>query len=279
VKTISYWLNEFGKFGANLLTPTITTDLTILTIAEFHWMRACILFSLALAFTLLTGCASTRVSTQLPTTQPPAAKVQSPADSASSGRPALATLMQWMTGTFSSADQAAADKDYLPIELRVASIWPERNDGPWLYVEQATAATPDKPYRQRVYRLVYLRDQQGDRYESRVYTLRGNPLDHAGAWKQAAPLASVSAESLVERVGCAVIMRREADGRFVGATEGESCASDLRGASYATARVWVTANEMRSWDQGFAKDGEQAKQVWGAVKGAYEFKKRSADVK
>ena len=65
----------------------------------------------------------------------------------------LETLVEWMTGSFSSEAQAAADPDYFDIRLQMVPIWPDRADGAWLYVEQAAASSLDQPYRQRVYRL------------------------------------------------------------------------------------------------------------------------------
>jgi hypothetical protein len=222
------------------------------------------LFCLAVVPLVLSGCGT-----------PPHMAIRSDGP----GKPALETLATWMTGYFNSADQQAKDKEYLNIELRVARIWRDRPDGPWLYVEQATAATPTKPYRQRVYRLVYLNDGQGDRYESRVYVIRGDAQNYAGAAKLTDPLSDLTPDNLNERIGCTVIMRRDTTGAFAGSTDGESCVSDLRGAAYATAKVTVTANVLRSWDQGFSKDGDTTKQVWGAVKGPYEFKKISDTAK
>jgi hypothetical protein len=67
--------------------------------------------------------------------------------------PDTAELAALLSGYFNSAAQAQADKSYFNIELRVVPIWSARADGPWLYVEQADANTPAKPYRQRAYRL------------------------------------------------------------------------------------------------------------------------------
>lgn len=60
------------------------------------------------------------------------------------------------------------------------------------------------------------------------------------------------------------------DGSFVGRTEGNGCASELRGAAYATSEITLTASEMVSWDRGFNSAG---KQVWGAPTGGYRFKR------
>ena len=85
-----------------------------------------------------------------------------------------AAVAKMMQGHYDSRDQAAADKTYFPIALAMVPIWPERSDGYWLYVEQAMADSPDKPYRQRVYR-VY----NGERGEviSEVFTFAGPLLD------------------------------------------------------------------------------------------------------
>jgi CpeT protein len=180
----------------------------------------------------------------------------------------LEELQGFMVGYFNSADQARDDKDFFNIELRVVPVWADRKDGPWLYIEQADAKTPEKPYRQRVYRLV----KRGDLFESRVYEFKGDPLRFAGAWRKPTPLSEITAEDLVERVGCAVIMKRTEAGRFQGATDGKECISTLRGAAYATAEVDVTAKTLKSWDRGMAADGRQ---VWGSTKGGYVFVKRA----
>ena len=93
----------------------------------------------------------------------------------STSRESIDELAAWMTGSFSSAAQAAADPEYRDIRLHMAPIRTSRADGRWLYVEQAVAEKQEKPYRQRVHR-----DEHG--LVSDVYELPGNPLDFAGAW-------------------------------------------------------------------------------------------------
>jgi hypothetical protein len=168
-----------------------------------------------------------------------------------------------MEGHFSSRAQAQADKDFLDIELRVVRIWRDRNDGPWLYVEQASSAHTSRPYRQRVYQLV--RTPQG--FASRVYLLPGEVLRFAGQWREADPLANVTPADLQLRDGCTVWLTVKGSG-YAGATQGQQCASDLRGASYATSEVVIDSKGMTSWDRGYNAAGQQ---VWGAVKGGYRF--------
>ena len=74
------------------------------------------------------------------------------------------------------------------------SEWTWRDDGPWLYAEQAVANAPDRPFRQRVYKL----ERAGDgTYRVRVFLL-DEPQEHAGAWKSGSPLSEMSPADLEE---------------------------------------------------------------------------------
>jgi hypothetical protein len=150
--------------------------------------------------------------------------------------------------------------------------------GYWLYVEQAMAATPEKPYRQRVYHVTveYVADKGGIAepvFKSAVYLLPGTPqevLRFAGAWRDEKKLEGVKPEKLIPRDGCTVVMSRTAEGRFEGATVGKGCPSERGGAKYATAEVHVNKDGLQTWDRGY---NEKDEQVWGAEKGGYRFER------
>ena len=178
-------------------------------------------------------------------------------------------LAAWMTGTFSSAEQHARDRDYESIRLVALPIWPERQDGPWLYVEQAAASSLSRPYRQRIYHLV---PQRSGTVRSDIYLLPGEPLAWSGAWRKAAPLADLRPELLTPRDGCSIELHAIAVDRWAGATNGTGCASRRAGASYATAEVVLCPDHLESWDRGF---DEYGRQVWGARGGPYHFDKLS----
>ena len=175
----------------------------------------------------------------------------------------LDALGDWMTGTFSSAAQAAEDPDFFDVDLHIRPVWTDRDDGRWLYVEQAVAEAPDLPYRQRVYRVT---EVAPGLFENQVYTLP-NPGAVIGAWREEAPLDDLSPDDLEEREGCSIVMRRRGN-TFIGSTLGWLCTSSLRGAAYATSEVMVTPDGMISWDRGFAEDNRQ---VWGSVVGGTVF--------
>jgi|GEM_PF-48719 len=176
----------------------------------------------------------------------------------------MSDLAMYMTGSFSSLAQARADSDYIDIRLEVVPVWPDRSDGPWLYVEQALASRKSRPYRQRVYHLV---DNGDGTISSEVYSIE-EPLRFAGDWRLDEPLAGLSPDSLAVREGCAVVLRRISAKTFEGSTVERECVSSLRGAVFATSEVSVTRERLMSWDRGFDAEGNQ---VWGATKGPYIF--------
>lgn len=177
----------------------------------------------------------------------------------------LQKLKLWMTGSFSSEEQAAADTNFYNIHLEMAQIWNDREDAIWLYVEQAASWSLEKPYRQRVYRLKSITDTS---FESAVFTFN-DPLRFAGAYKSDNPLAVLTPDSLIERDGCAIILKYKGD-YFEGSTIDKRCSSELRGASYASSEVRIEETVLTSWDRGFDKNDNQ---VWGAETGPYIFKK------
>lgn len=182
-----------------------------------------------------------------------------------------------LTGSFSSAEQAEADPQrFLEIHLRSVRIWEGRRSSGaagrrepiWLYVEQASAAALDRPYRQRVYEIV--NGSEDGHVLSRVYTLP-EPAAWIGAWGDPERLDALRPEDLTLRFGCTVELEWDDEAlAFIGGTRGEACASDLAGASYATSEVRLGWGWMETWDRGYDAEGNQ---VWGSEAGAYRFVK------
>jgi len=66
----------------------------------------------------------------------------------------------------------------------------------------------------------------------------------------------------------AMLLSPVADGAFAGSTLSRMCGSSLRGATWASSEVVITADGMVSWDRGWDDTGAQ---VWGAEKAGYRF--------
>jgi CpeT protein len=179
----------------------------------------------------------------------------------------LLELKSRMEGAFTSELQAKSDSDYYNIHLHMSAIWERSEDGYWLYVEQAVASAIKRPYRQRIYHL-YRQDDYT--LVSKVYEMNA-PLRFAGAHANPELLQGLTKDSLIDRQGCAIYLKKDKDGNFAGATPGKECLSSLRGATYATSEVVIHQDKLVSWDRGWDKDD---KQVWGAEKGGYQFIKQ-----
>jgi CpeT protein len=183
-----------------------------------------------------------------------------------SGNSAERELQALMAGTYSSKLQSERDTDYYHIALKMIPIW-QKKPGTWLYVEQAMASKPDKPYRVRMYQLVANADGS---FISKVFMLK-NEKDAIGKWSNVAWFDQFNPEQILEdRAGCGVQLTKRNKTTYDGGTIGKDCASTLRGATYAVSKVTIEKDKIVSWDQGFdAAD----KQVWGAEKGGYIFMK------
>jgi hypothetical protein len=96
------------------------------------------------------------------------------------------------------------------------------------------------------------------------------PLRFAGAWSDVSMLKNLTTDSLTEKPGCTMYLYKNNDGNFYGGTRENNCESNLKGASFATSEVTIYSNMLISWDRGWDAN---SKQVWGAEKGGYRFRK------
>jgi hypothetical protein len=172
-------------------------------------------------------------------------------------------LLPWMEGSFSSEEQHKQDTAFMHVVLHMKRIWHGRTDGAWFYVEQAMASAQDRPYRQRVY---HVRRVEQGMIESAVYAFK-NPDAVKGAWQDTTLVSTLLPKDLVKRRGCEVFLQADF-GAYHGRTMGMACASDLRGASYATSDVTIKHDRFITWDRGYDAANEQ---VWGSTAGPYIF--------
>lgn len=176
-----------------------------------------------------------------------------------------------LAGTFDSNAQAEANPAGFSAVRIVAVTVPKSRLGagsPVLYVEQAMSATPDKPYRVRFYRIEETADGG---VVSRVFEPK-EPVTVSGKWRDPSDLSLYGPGDVVERIGCAVRLKRTAEG-WAGGTEGTNCPSARSGARYATTQARLSEGRMESWDRGYDLEDRQ---VWGAKEGPYVFERRSA---
>lgn len=178
----------------------------------------------------------------------------------------LEHLTIFLSGTFSSTEQARGDRNFRDAKLHVTPIWTDRSDGPWLYLEQALSDAPEHPYRQAIYQLAPRTDNA---IEMRIFQLP-DPIAATGAWRDQSRLTGLTPQKLVSKEGCSLVLRLQPGGFFKGGTEGSRCSSELRGAAYSTTEITVKPMEVITWERGFNETGTQ---VWGSIHGGYVFRK------
>ena len=178
----------------------------------------------------------------------------------------LDLLVDYMEGSYSSEKQAKKDTSFLHITLDMKRIWETRTDGAWLYVEQTAAWTPGKPYRQRIYHLEKVDENE---FTSTICTMP-NPKSFVGGHLNTAMFDTLAFDSVKVMEGCALNLKY-ANGEFAGATEVGACINSWGKAKYATSEVEISRKVLYSWDRGWNEQGEH---VWGAVKGGYLFVKK-----
>lgn len=172
-----------------------------------------------------------------------------------------------MQGNFSSEEQSKNDSDYFDIRLRMVPIWEQNDKQFYLYVEQAMSTAQDKPYRQRIYRVV---KEDDNHFTSYIYLIP-NASAFIGKTDGDPVFKTLSPDSLKLKDGCEVRLTYDpVKMEFNGSTGDKTCPSDRSGAAWATSKVTINDQGMISWDQGW---DDQGKQVWGAVKGGYIFRK------
>jgi len=172
------------------------------------------------------------------------------------------TLTDWLAGTFDTSAQEQTDRRFFNISLKGCRVdAPDFGDNV-LYIEQASADSLTRPYRQRLY--VISAGDDGT-LTSVIYALN-NPGDVIGLCDANDSVTFTEADVKL-REGCEVYLEWMGD-KFVGSTGGKACSSTLGGAAYATSEVEIEEDRITSWDRGYDADDVQ---VWGAEAGAYVF--------
>ncbi len=176
----------------------------------------------------------------------------------------LDELFSLMQGSFNSEKQSISDSTYYNISLHMYPIWEDK--GNFLYVEQALNVMQNRPYRQRIYEVKRVNDSI---FSSSIYTIEADSL-WIGKWKTPKAFDSIRPADVILKQGCEVLLQRMGKNHFKGKTGDTTCASSLRGASYARSEVEIFENKVLSWDRGFDEKGNY---VWGAENGGYIFEK------
>jgi hypothetical protein len=171
-------------------------------------------------------------------------------------------------GRFTSVEQHRANPAYAEVEARVVRIWPEREDGLWIYQEQAIlsgAADRDaaraRPYFQRVSRI----STEPDGTLLRETFAIQEPARFVGLGGEGYGGPALRQEDLGE-AGCPIRIEAAGHGHF--AAMSGACPNSHRGAVSMRSASVLAGDRLVNWDRGFGADGRQ---LWGPEAGGYVF--------
>jgi len=185
-------------------------------------------------------------------------------------KPGMEPLLSWLSGDFSSKEQAGYDSRFTSAELRLREIWPGYQGYRWVYAEQYMTLRSIRPFRQRIYRFSPAPD--GRILMAELTMPRA--IDFAGAWRQPALLDSLTPQQLSLRHGCEIWLSRTASGEYAGHTRVGHCATDFGGASTLVQHIWIGPNSIRLLDRAYDNQGGSR---WGSPGEGYVYLRKSSE--
>ena len=190
--------------------------------------------------------------------------------------PNLIALGKYLAGRFDNQEQALADSVWfvhLHLWQRPVDLFTQ--DSITLFAEQANIVNLDRPYRQRIMRLM-----SGISSESPLqvqYYMLKEPSAFSGAGRNPALLKNLTEDELDLLPGCILTVTQETitanSYKFTGTQPPDTscCFSYLKQIVRVALGFEATATGLNSYDRGIDSDG---KATWGAILGPYCYSKR-----
>ncbi|BAY19642.1 hypothetical protein NIES2109_45450 [Nostoc sp. HK-01] len=191
--------------------------------------------------------------------------------------PLLITLGKYIAGEFDNREQALAEPAWyvhLRMWQRPVNLFTE--DSITLFAEQANIVNLDRPYRQRILRLMAGKDV--DAALQIQYYMPKNPSALSGAGRNPALLKTLTVEQLDLLPGCILTLTQQEltpkNYKFIATQPNEArCCFSYQGNNVQVSLGFAaTAAEFYSYDKGI--DSETGKATWGAILGPYRYTKR-----
>ena len=186
--------------------------------------------------------------------------------------PEITTLAQYLVGEFDNQQQALEQPAwYVHLRLwqRPISLFTE--DSITLFAEQASVVNIAQPYRPRILRL---RDR--DSIEIEYYMFK-NITKVQGAGRNPEKLREITLEDIEFLPNCTLKVATDIispdNYRFITSPVTETpCSFNYQGNNYQVFLGFeVTNSELKTYDKGI--DPSTGKGIWGALMGAYQFRK------
>ncbi|WP_414752872.1 chromophore lyase CpcT/CpeT [Anabaena sp. CCY 9910] len=191
--------------------------------------------------------------------------------------PQLVNLGNYLAGEFDNKEQALGE----PIWFVHLRLWQRpvglfSDDSITLFAEQANIVNLDRPYRQRILRLMPAPDSETGLYVQ--YYMPKNPSALVGAGRYPELLKTLTPQQLELLPGCVLSVSQKTVApnsyQFTASPLPDTCCtfSYLGNTVQVSLGFAVTETELQTYDKGI--DQETGKATWGAIVGPYRYTKR-----
>ncbi|MCC5638839.1 chromophore lyase CpcT/CpeT [Nostoc sp. CHAB 5844] len=189
----------------------------------------------------------------------------------------LITLGKYIAGEFDNREQALAEPAwYVHLRMWQRPVHLFTEDSISLFAEQANIVNLDRPYRQRIMRLMAGNDS--DAPLQIQYYMPKDPSALSGAGRNPALLKTLTVEQLDLLPGCILKVNQQElapkNYKFIAYQSTETrCSFNYQGNNVQVSLGFeATPEEFYSYDKGI--DSETGKATWGAILGPYRYTKR-----
>ncbi|CEJ46522.1 Chromophore lyase CpcT/CpeT [Umezakia ovalisporum] len=191
--------------------------------------------------------------------------------------PNLIVLGEYLAGKFDNREQALADPAWfvhLQLWQRPVNLFTE--DSITLFAEQANIVNLDRPYRQRIMRLMWGGGSDGA-LQVQYYMLK-NPSAFTSAGRHPALLETLTVDQLDLLPGCILTIEQTTIAtnkhKFTASQPPNTrcCFSYLNQIVQVSLGFDSTETKLNSYDKGI--DSDTGKATWGAILGPYCYTKR-----
>ncbi|MDY6941020.1 MAG: chromophore lyase CpcT/CpeT [Cyanobacteriota bacterium] len=184
----------------------------------------------------------------------------------------LTTLARWLAGKFDNQAQSFAQPAwFVHLHLWHRPLPVAINGNIALFAEQASVASKNPPYRQRILEL-----QPISSGEIRVqYWAFKEPQKFQGAGENPEMLVGLTVDALDDLPGCTLTAKWEQNRFIAQPKEGDLCYFQyLNQTRQVILGFEALEGQFKSFDRGV--DPETGKGLWGALMGPYEFEKQQS---
>ncbi|MAH66035.1 MAG: hypothetical protein CMJ27_06550 [Phycisphaerae bacterium] len=151
----------------------------------------------------------------------------------------------WLCGRFETEMPPSRISDALRAEWNACSIWPDREDGRWLYAERTTVGAASRSDDRHIHRI--RNDAQGTLLVE-VFSFLPGAVPPAGTWRTPEFFDRIDPALLVPREGCAIHLASDPQG-YAGATRGTGCDRNADGTTHRMSRMSITSDSITLADR------------------------------